>query len=40
MSTLNIHFHDKIGNFPKIYINICFLELSIDFPMASKTSSN
>ena len=24
MSTDNIHFHERKGNVPKIYINICF----------------
>ena len=31
MSTRNIHFYDKIGNFPKISLNICFLEQSEEF---------
>ena len=31
MSTHSIHFHDKIGNIPKIYLNICFLELWENF---------
>ena len=34
MSTLNIQFHDKI------YLNICFLDLSEEFHRDSKTSSN
>ena len=33
----NIHFHDKKEHFPKIYLNICFLELSAGFPKDSKT---
>ena len=33
MSTQNIHFHDKIREY-------CFLELSLEFPRDSKTSSN
>ena len=40
MSTLNIHFHDKIGKIAEISRNICFLELSEEFPRDSKTSSN
>ena len=41
MSTLNIHFHDKIRNFPeKLSLNICFLELSEEFLSGSKKSSN
>ena len=36
MSTHNIHIHDKIGNNPKIPLNICFLELSEEFPRSSK----
>ena len=31
MSTHNIHFHDKIRKNPKMYLNICFLELSGNF---------
>ena len=26
--------------FPKIALNVCFLELSVEFPRDSKTSSN
>ena len=33
MSAHNIHFRDKIGKNPKISLNICFLELSEDFPL-------
>ena len=40
MSTLYIYFHDKIGNFPKISLYICFLELSEESPRDPKTSSN
>ena len=42
MSTHSIDFHDKIGKNPKILVslNICFLELSEEFPRDSKTSSN
>ena len=40
MSTHNIHLHDKIGETPKISLDICFLELFIEFPRDSKTSSN
>ena len=40
MSTHNIHLHDKIGKDPKVSHNICFLELSEEFPRDSKTSSN
>ena len=40
MNTHNIHFHDKIRQFPKISLTICFLELSEEFPRDSKTSSN
>ena len=40
MSTYNIHFHDKIQTIPKISLNICFLELSEEFPRDSKPSSN
>ena len=36
MSTQNIHFHDKTRNFPKISLNICFLQLSEEFPRDSK----
>ena len=36
MSTHNIHFHDKIENFHKMTLNICFLELSEEFPRDSK----
>ena len=32
MSTHNIYFHDKIGKHPKISLDICFLELSEEFP--------
>ena len=39
MSKHNIHYHNKIGKFPKIPVNI-FLELSEEFSTASKTSSN
>ena len=38
MRKLNIHFHDK--TFPKISLNICFLELSKEIPMDAETSSN
>ena len=37
MSTLNIHFHYKIGTFPEISLNIYFLELSEEFTMDSKS---
>ena len=40
MRTHNIHFHDKIRKFPKISLNICFLELSEKNPGDSKPSSN
>ena len=40
MSTHNIHFIIKYENVPKISINICFLELSREFPRGSETSSN
>ena len=40
MSTHNIPFMLKYEKFPKIPLNICFLELSEGFPMDSKTSSN
>ena len=32
MCTHNIPIHDKIGKIPKISLNICFLELSDEFP--------
>ena len=41
MDTHNIHFHDeKRKTNPKIFLNICFLELSEEFPRDLKTSSN
>ena len=40
MSTLNKHFHEKIGKNPKISLNTCFHELSEEFSRDSKTSSN
>ena len=40
MRTHNIRFNDEIRNFPKIALNICFLELSEEFPRASNTSLN
>ena len=40
MCTHTIHFHDDIGKNPKISLNICFLDLSEEFPRDSKTSSN
>ena len=36
MYTHNTHVHDK--DIPKIYLTICFLELSDEFPRDSKTS--
>ena len=36
MSTYNIHFLDKIRIVPEISLNICFLELSEEFPRVSK----
>ena len=33
-------FHDKIRNFPKTALNICFLESSEEFPRDSETTSN
>ena len=38
MCTHNIH--AKIGIIPTISLNICFLDLSEEFPRDSKTSSN
>ena len=40
MSKHTIHVHDKIRKIPKIFLNICFLELSEEFPMDSKISLN
>ena len=40
LSVINI-FHDKIRKFPlKIFLNICFLELSEEFSRESKMNSN
>ena len=37
----NIHFHDKLRNkIHKMSLNICFLELSEEFPKDFKTSLN
>ena len=36
MSTFNIYFLDKIEKNSKISLNICFLELSAEFPGDSK----
>ena len=35
MSTLNIHFYDKIGKNPKVSPSICILELLQEFPRDS-----
>ena len=40
MNTHNTYFHYKIGNIPKMFLNICFLELSEEFPRDSNPSSN
>ena len=46
MSTYEIHFHYKTKqkkkkeDFPKHSVNICFTELSEEFPRDSNTSSN
>ena len=40
MSTRNIYFHDKRGKIPKMSIDICFLDLSEEFPRDSKKSLN
>ena len=40
MSTHNIYFHNKIRKNPEIALNICFLELSEEFPGDSETISN
>ena len=37
MSTHNVQFHDRIR---KVFLNICFLELSEEFRRDSKTSSS
>ena len=40
-STHNIHFHNEMRKkYPKISLNICFLELLEEFPKDSKTSLN
>ena len=39
MSTHNIHCPDKIRKIPKISLNICFLELSEEFPRNKKINS-
>ena len=36
MSAYNIHYQDKIESFPKISLNIRFLELSEEFSRDSK----
>ena len=40
MSTNNIHFYDKIRNFSKISLIICFCKLSEKFPRESEMSLN
>ena len=40
MSTHSTHFHGKIRKFPKIPLNISFLELLEEFPKNSEMSSN
>ena len=41
MSTHNKHFHDKIGNIPKISLNTYFFfKLLEEFPGDTKTSLN
>ena len=41
MSTHNIHFHDKTGKKNhKIFLNVYFLELSLEFPREFKLNSN
>ena len=40
MSTVNLYFHDKIRKFPLNIHKYFYLELSEEFPMDSKTSSN
>ena len=40
MSSHNIYFHDKIGNIPKLSLDIYFLKLLEEVPRDSKTSPN
>ena len=39
MSTHSMYFDDEMGKNTKTSLNICFLELSEEFPRDSKTSS-
>ena len=36
MSTDDVHFRNEIRHFPKIFLNIFFLELSEEIPIGSK----